>query len=214
MDTPSASQSRATWLVAGGIVALLLCGLCGLVAAAGGALYFITSARSAAPVPVTAPPVATVAPTEASRAAEELEVPIEGFQHVEPGTPINYDHYPPSSGAHYPQPAPWGIYAEPVPEGNFVHNLEHSGIVILYHCPEGCLELEGQLRDFYDNAPPDELFHEVKIVIAPYDGELPAKVVALAWGFQLNLYQFDEADRVTLLSFYQRHVNRGREVIP
>lgn len=210
MATSSASQSRTALCVALGTGALLLCGLCGLVVAAAGALYFFVGARSAGTGPIIALPVATATP----RPPEALEIPIEGFQHVQPGTPLTYDHSPPSSGAHYPNPMVWGVYAEPIPEGNFVHNLEHSGIVILYHCPEGCPELVEQLQDFYDNAPPEDQFKEVKILVTPYDRELPAKVVGLAWGFQLNLYQFDEADKEALLSFYQRHVNQGPEVIP
>ena len=210
MTAPASSQSRTALFVALGAGALLLCGLCGLLAAAAGGLYFFASARSAGTSPLIALPIATTTP----RPSEELEIPVEGFQHVQPGMPITYNHYPPSSGAHYPKPMVWGVYAEPIPEGNFVHNLEHSGIVILYHCPQGCPELVKQLQDFYDHAPPEDQFNEVKVLITPYDRELPAKVVALAWGFQLNLYQFDEADKEALLSFYQHRVNHGPEIIP
>ena len=210
MTAPASSQSRTALFAALGAGALLLCGLCGLLAAAAGGLYFFVGARSAGTGPLIALPIATAAP----RSSEELEIPVEGFQHVQPGTPLTYNHYPPSSGAHYPNPMVWGVYAEPIPEGKFVHNLEHSGIVILYHCPQGCPEVIKQLQDFYDNAPPEDQFNEVKVLITPYDRELPAKVVALAWGFQLNLYQFDEADKEALLSFYQLHVNQGPEIIP
>ncbi len=210
MTTSASSQSHTVLFLALAVGALLLCGLCGLFAAAAGAFVWFPSARSVGTGPISVLPAETATP----RPSEELEIPVEGFQHVQPGTPLTYNHYPPSSGAHYPNPMRWAVYAEPIPEGNFVHNLEHSGIVILYHCPEGCPELVKQLQDFYDNTPPEDQFGEVKVLITPYDRELPAKVVALAWGFQLNLYQFDEADQEALLNFYQRHVNQGPEIIP
>ena len=228
MTDSTSPQPRPTWLIGLGVTVVLVCCLgCGLfLTGAGGYFLFSARTRTVKPIPTTAPratasakatkaatqsPTATPAPTAAA-AAEEIEVPIEGFQHVPEGSSITYDHYPPSSGRHYPRPAPWGVYTDPVPEGTFVHNLEHSGIVVLYHCPDGCPELVQQLNDFYTNTPPDSEFNEVKILITPYERELLAEVVALAWGRQLNLYAFD-ADR--LLEFYQRYVNKaGREVLP
>lgn len=224
---PASSPTCNTWLIGLGVAVLLAsCLACGLIAASAGAYYvFFAATRTAAPsanpraTATTAPtktPRASPSPTASvkPRAAEELEIPIEGFQHVDAGDEVTYDHYPPSSGSHYPQAAPWGVYDDPVPEGYFVHNLEHSGIVILYQCPDGCPELAQQLSDFYDNAPPEDQFGEVKFLITPYERELPARVVALAWGRQLNLYQFDEVDQAALLDFYNRYVNEGPEVIP
>jgi len=100
MTAPASSESRTALFVALGAGALLLCGLCGLFAAAAGALYFFASARSAGTGPIIVLPAATATP----RPPEALEIPIEGFQHVQPGTPLTYSHYPPSSGAHYPNP--------------------------------------------------------------------------------------------------------------
>ena len=224
MTDSTSPPSRPTWLIGLGVAVVLVCCLgCGLTLIGAGGYYFFTArTRTVRPIATTAPvattaakataktPAATLAPT-AAPAAEEFEVPIEGVQHVREGASITYDHYPPSSGKHYPRPAPWGVYTEPVPEGTFVHNLEHSGIVILYHCPDGCPDLEKQLSDFYDKAPKDPQFNEVKILITPYERELPAAIVALAWGWQLNLSEVDEA---RLLDFYQRHLNQGPEVIP
>jgi hypothetical protein len=43
-----------------------------------------------------------------------------------------YNSFPPSNGPHYFTPAPWGNYADPVPQVVAVHNLEHGGFLIEY----------------------------------------------------------------------------------
>jgi hypothetical protein len=208
VTAPASATSRTRWLI-GAAVLVFVCLACGLLVSAFGALYFFTADR----ISETAPPgelLSGAGPTP-TLFAEELEIPIEGFQHAPDGAEITYEHYPPSSGTHYRFAAAWGVYDEPVSEGMFVHNLEHGGIVILYNCPADCSELEQQLRDFYANAPPEDQFNQVKILITPYERELPTPIVALAWGHQLNLNRFDEA---RLLEWYLRFVNQGPELVP
>src|SRR5579859_5813562 len=55
------------------------------------------------------------------------------YEHVPDTQPITADpagHYPPVFGNHYSTWRPPGVYDSPVPEGNFVHDLEHGAIVI------------------------------------------------------------------------------------
>ncbi len=138
-----------------------------------------------------------------------------GGGHVEPSVTLTYQHYPPSSGQHYAATAQWGVYTDatqPIPEGNFVHNLEHGGVVFLYHCAEPCPDLEQQFADLWEEAPPSK-YGNKKIIVTPYD---PAKlggapIVALAWGHQLNLPAFDKA---TMLLWYRRFLGYGPEDVP
>ena len=60
------------------------------------------------------------------------EFPIEGADHVEEGTSVNYKTNPPTSGAHYAVPANWGVYDKEIADGAAVHGLEHGGIWISY----------------------------------------------------------------------------------
>lgn len=61
------------------------------------------------------------------------ETPILGRNHYPEGTRItSYNSNPPTSGNHWPTPANWGIYTEPLPDEALVHNLEHGGIWISY----------------------------------------------------------------------------------
>lgn len=133
----------------------------------------------------------------------------EGQGHVEAGTAITYQHYPPSSGTHFFSPAPWGVATSPLPEGSFVHNLEHGGVVFLYHCEPECPELVQQFEDLVAKAPQAFPFSTVKVLVTSYDAtKMPSPIVALAWDHQLNMNGFDEA---LMLRWYKRFVNGGPE---
>jgi hypothetical protein len=141
----------------------------------------------------------------------EMVIADEGAAVYPSGQQIPYQHYPPSSGGHYADPAQWGVYSTPLPEGTFVANLARGGIVYLYSCPTACPDLEKQLKDFYAKAPPDKTYNRVRIVISPYQRPLPTQIVALAWGHELDLAQFDQS---LMLRWYQRFVDLGPDVQP
>ncbi|MBI5829466.1 MAG: DUF3105 domain-containing protein, partial [Chloroflexi bacterium] len=61
----------------------------------------------------------------------EQTIPNEGEGHEADGTPLTFNHYPPSSGTHYGAPAAYGYYEQPVSEGYFVHSLEHGAVLVL-----------------------------------------------------------------------------------
>ncbi|SRR5579884_492431 len=136
-------------------------------------------------------------------------VPDEGRDHVAEGSPITYKSTPPASGPHYPRPADYGFYDQPVAQGYWVHDLEHGAIVILYKCPQDCSQLKDQLRQVYDTFPKAK-YGRVKLVIAP-DESISTPLVALAWDYKLELSGFD---RDQLLAFYNAHVDRGPEDVP
>lgn len=89
-----------------------------------------------------------------------------------PNAPVEYNSFPPSSGPHYAQPAPWDIYPDAVKETILVHNLEHGGVVIQYG--KGVSQSDVQkLQSFYQDDP-------YGIVVAPYP-KLGNKIAATAW---------------------------------
>lgn len=141
-----------------------------------------------------------------------VTVPNEGHQHVPVGTEISYKHNPPASGSHYPSPAPYGVYPDPVLPGYWVHDLEHGVVVVLYKCPEApasCAGLQAQMRGLYEHTPPEK-YGERKILITPYP-KLDVPVAAVSWDHVLKLQSFDEA---RLLQFYKEYVDKGREDVP
>ena len=71
----------------------------------------------------------------------------EGQMHVTQDAVVPWQHDPPASGPHYPTWAAWGEHTGVVPRGNWVHNLEHGGIVLSYRCNDDCEPELQTLRD-------------------------------------------------------------------
>lgn len=165
----------------------------------------VTVTRMFEPPTPTPPPTSTPAPVPT-----EYAVPDEGVAHIQLGDTGVYEHYPPSSGQHYGQTVEWGFYEEEVQPEYYVHNLEHGGVVILYNCPEACPDTEDALFQLINQAPAEDVFGEVKIIVSP-NAKIESPVVALAWGWQLDL---PTADTDVLLDFYLRYVNQGPELAP
>jgi len=80
---------------------------------------------------------------------------------------------PPLGGDHCPVWLNCGVYDSAQPKCNWIHNLEHANIVMLYNC-DGCDALVQSLKD-YQTANPDS-------VVTP-DPDLPNKVAIAVWGF-------------------------------
>lgn len=174
-----------------------------VVVVAGGIIGFlVVRARQATAEPASA----------ANITATEMRVPDEGQAHVPTGQTVQYNHYPPSSGAHWSAPAApatWGVYSEPVQPEVWLHNLEHGGIVVLYNCPDGCPDTVAALKKLAEQVP-NSGFGNQKILVAP-DAKIASKIVALAWTRELDLSDFD---RPRLLEFYKRWVDAGPEAVP
>jgi hypothetical protein len=143
----------------------------------------------------------TVTPCDACDGVCELVTqPIAGYQHVD--GEVDYPDPPPTSGDHDACWAEWGAHADPVPDENWVHNLEHGGVVFLWNCPQGCL----------DDAAAAEAWAEASLdpgrwVMTPY-AEMDPGWAAVAWGTRLTLGCLDT---VALQAFYDDNVGHGRE---
>jgi hypothetical protein len=144
-------------------------------------------------------------------------VPNEGHNHVDPSTSPTYQSYPPASGPHYSvagsAPVPWQTIGTLL-EGQYIHNLEHGGIVILYNCPSGndCTTLKNQLENYVKNlAPVEPTFNEVKVVMSPYSHGMQKKVAVVAWDY---IEFLDGYDQNAITRFYENHVDKGPEPIP
>ena len=141
----------------------------------------------------------------------------EGRNHIDPSTTPTYKFYPPASGPHYSAqgiaPVDWQTIAT-LQEGQYIHNLEHGGIAILYDCPSGtdCTTLKNALENYVTNlAPVEPTYHEVKVVLTPYSRGMQKKVALVAWDYIEFLDGYDQAE---ITRFYENHVNQGPEQIP
>lgn len=132
------------------------------------------------------------------------KVEIQGREHIQFGAPHEpYNSNPPTSGPHYEHPADWGIYDEPLPDEQLVHNLEHGGINIFYKPSFVDQSIIDQLKEIQRDFPR-------KTVLAPRPAN-DASIALASWGYYLNLESFDEQ---TIREFIRRNKNRGPEFFP
>jgi hypothetical protein len=140
--------------------------------------------------------------------------PIEGFAHVLVCSRVTYLTKPPSSGDHYPIWAAYASYASAVPEGFWVHDLEHGAVVLSYNCPGGCAGDVAAAQSWIDGLPGDPVCNpslgdaRVRVVMTP-DPNLDVSFAASTWGWTLRAHCFDAA---AFAAFFQAHYGQGPEV--
>ncbi len=135
----------------------------------------------------------------------------EGRTHVDVGVRVPYNTTPPASGSHYPSPAAWQYYDQPLVPEYYVHNLEHGGVDIVYNCsPDQCPSLVASLKSLYTSLRKSK-YGNVKLVVTP-DPTLEAGTLwLLAWDHRQKLTSFDQA---AITTFYETYVDHGPEDAP
>jgi hypothetical protein len=160
----------------------------------------------------TPDPTATPA-TDASPEPGYVQ-PDMGHTHIANGTVVRYTYCPPASGRHFNQPGvagpiparPYGPTDGVIPQ-NWVHNLEHGGLVILYRGAEAD---QSALRAVYDAVPASPVCgfepggQSPGPVIARFD-QMAWPFAAVVWGRVLPLETLDQA---AILDFYTRYGER------
>lgn len=107
--------------------------------------------------------------------------------------PLTYPQTPPAGGIHNPAWQNCGIYDQPIPNEQAVHSLEHGAAWITYQ-PDLPTEDVEQLRNLVRGRD--------FALLSPYS-DLPAPVVASAWGVQLKV---DSAADPQLSAFLTRYM--------
>lgn len=105
-----------------------------------------------------------------------------GGAHVATNDGVVYNSNPPSSGPHC---GSWGRYAvygasKPLPRCNYLHNLEHGGVVVLYKCDGECPEIVAALSGVRDQIVDAECTVTKRVILTP-DPNLDTLVAAAAW---------------------------------
>jgi len=123
------------------------------------------------------------------------QIPGEPGVHMPAGTAIEWSSNPPATGAHYPVWAGWERSYTSLPRGNYIHNAEHGGIILLYNCPDGCPEVVRDLEQVVRDAPVDDACTAPvtkRMIVAP-DPLLPegTQVAAVAWNTYYTASCFD-----------------------
>lgn len=161
-----------------------------------------TAPASVAPATSAAPgasvtPAATAAPAPTpwlGFVAQDM-----GQGHVSSSTNVTYAYCPPTSGQHFSDnssPLARRFYGptDSVRPGNWVHNLEHGYVVILYK-GEPDAETLAQLRTIMDETPGTQYTQETcgafnKVIVARFD-DMTTPFAALSWDRAMLLDTFD-----------------------
>ncbi len=116
--------------------------------------------------------------------------------HVEADASIAWSTNPPSSGTHFGLWVRWGVHTEVVPRGNYVHNEEHGGVVVLYRCiAPDCAPTRTALEAFVNGLPPEPEcmgMGSSRRIVLTEDPLIDTPIAAAAWGFTYHADCFDE----------------------
>jgi hypothetical protein len=139
--------------------------------------------------------------------------PDMGRDHVTVGAKVTYTYCAPASGSHYNKPGSAGpivarVYGpnDSIIPQNWIHNLEHGALVLLYQgtSPGATAEGQVQLKAFYDAFPPGPVCGTPKgtlgPVIARFD-DMATPFQAIVWGRVLPLQTLDTAQ---ILQFWSQ----------
>lgn len=125
------------------------------------------------------------------------------FKHICMNETIAYKENIPTYGNHRKLWATWGEYKF-VPKQRWVHNLEHGGIVMLYHPCALHSEVE-KLRDIVKNC----LYRHI---ITPYSELTPERPLALvAWGQSVEM---SAVSAEIAVSFIEKYALKAPEKLP
>ncbi len=108
--------------------------------------------------------------------------------------PVIYAHIPPVGEPHRPVWQNCGRYNEPIENAYAVHSLEHGAVWITYR-PDLPAEALAELRDLLNG--------QTYTLLSPYP-DLPAPVVATAWGAQLQVDSASDPRLPWLITKYRQ----------
>lgn len=137
--------------------------------------------------------------------------PSEGAQHFSSLTAPHapYQSNPPTSGPHYVEPAPWGVSPTVVPPEQYVHNLEHGGIVITYQptLPKDEIAKLEQVAANLTYNDKQQSSKGFKVLVTPRAANT-APIQLASWQWSLDLQTVDAAK---IQQFYRDHLNQSPE---
>lgn len=125
-----------------------------------------------------------------------LSAPIDGVEtydntanHVT-GT-VTYAQTPPAGGDHAAVWLNCGVYTEPVPNENAVHDLEHGAIWATYDPSLPQSEIDALIAELPDTY----------VTVSPFEG-LPSPIVLTAWNAQLKIDSPDDSRVAAFVAQY------------
>jgi hypothetical protein len=105
---------------------------------------------------------------------------------------VDYPQTPPVGGNHNQVPLNCGVYTAPVPPENAVHSLEHGAVWVTYRPDLAAAEVALLTADASGKP---------YVILSQYPN-LPAPVVASAWGLQLKVSRASDPRIAKFISKY------------
>jgi hypothetical protein len=109
---------------------------------------------------------------------------------------------PPVGGPHCPVWLNCRVWAEAQERCEYIHNLEHGHMVMVYNCPSGCDDIVATLTAYFNSKAVPR-----RILVVP-DPLLKHRVAAMVWGWG---YEGDTIDNDTLDTIYAHHDEEAPE---
>jgi hypothetical protein len=113
-----------------------------------------------------------------------------------------YNSIPATSGLHNPTTAIWNLYDQPVPQINYVHNLEHGGIVVQYGSEVQAADIAA-LGDWYAQDTRGLIVARLDPDFEEEDAALADQIVATSWTHMLRCGSFDEEQLDDFIADYR-----------
>jgi hypothetical protein len=188
-----------------------------------GAFVFTSAAQPAYACSNLFEPAPTASPAADASPQPGFVQPDMGNAHVALGAKVTYTNCPPASGRHYNAtgagPITPRLYSPTdtlIPQ-NWVHNLEHGALVLLYRGDSDAATPEGQnaLRALYTSFPPSPICgipagSGPGPVFARFD-DMAYPVAALVWDRVLPLQSVDAAAILQFYSIYAERANPEKQ---
>ncbi|MDT0304692.1 DUF3105 domain-containing protein [Streptomonospora wellingtoniae] len=121
---------------------------------------------------------------------------FEGLTNQHVTDPVDYKQTPPAGGDHHAVWQNCGVYDAPLSSMNAVHSLEHGAVWITYSPDLAAGKVE-KLESLYSQGS--------YVLVSPYDEkEMPAPIVASAWGNRIEAKSPDDERITRFLRAFER----------
>lgn len=131
------------------------------------------------------------------------EVASLGGQHIAPSQEhLPYNSNPPSSGPHYVNPQPAGIYEQELLDETVVHSLEHGGVWLTYK--------SDLAKDQIDALKNVARRNRAKVILSPREKN-DSPVALVSW---TRILKLDSVDEQAIKRFIRANRDHAPETVP
>jgi hypothetical protein len=125
--------------------------------------------------------------------------------HVKEGEKFRSSTTPPTSGPHWPRPAPTGYYEVELHQEPLIHNMEHGHVVIWYRPG-----LDASVKNGLKRVVASDLTRWIMVPYTGFDKD-DVQVVFTAWGHMQECTNATSALPGKARAFFRKYAGKGPE---